>query len=58
MSFDAVQEASGLEPNVLASVMNYLRSQEMVDEPAQGRYTVTRLTPYMATPLFVDAVLH
>ncbi|KAF5699041.1 O-methyltransferase family 2 [Fusarium mundagurra] len=58
VSFDDLQKISGLGTSVLASIMNYLCTQETAEEPAQGLYVASRLTPYMASPLFVDAVLH
>lgn len=58
MSLSALQDASGLPPSVLESVLDYLSTQQMVEEIEKGKYTGTKLTQLMLVPLFQDAVTH
>ncbi|KAJ6786706.1 hypothetical protein PWT90_10579 [Aphanocladium album] len=58
VSFGALKEATGLQPAVLESVVDYLGTQGMLSEPARGQYAATGLTQLMTAPLFQDAITH
>lgn len=50
--------ASGLQPSVLDSIMDYACVQGMAAEVSQGQYVATRLTHTLLVPVFVDGVTH
>ncbi|KAL1872959.1 hypothetical protein Daus18300_004099 [Diaporthe australafricana] len=50
--------ASGLQPSVLESIMDYVCVQGMVAEVSRGQYVATRLTRTLLEPVFVDSVTH
>lgn len=58
VSFDALQQVTGLQASVLEPVVDYLGTQGMLSEPARGQYAMTGLTQLMMAPLFHDAITH
>lgn len=50
--------ASGLQPSVLESIMNYACVQNMMAEVSRGQYVATKLTHTLLAPVFVDGVTH
>ncbi|KAK7978671.1 hypothetical protein PG988_006161 [Apiospora saccharicola] len=50
--------ASGLEPRILESIMDYLCTQGMAVEAETRRYAPTRLSRMLLAPIFNDAVTH
>ncbi|KAK8135203.1 hypothetical protein PG984_007215 [Apiospora sp. TS-2023a] len=50
--------ASGLEPRILESIMDYLCTQGMVVEAEIRRYAPTPLSRLLLAPIFNDAVTH
>lgn len=50
--------ASGLQPSVLDSIMDYACVQGMAVEVSQGQYVATKLTHMLLVPVFVDGVTH
>lgn len=50
--------ASGLQPSVLDSIMDYACVQCMAAEVSQGQYVATKLTHTLLVPVFVDGVTH
>lgn len=50
--------ASGLEPVVLESIMEYACVQGMAAELSRGQYVATKLTHTLLVPVFVDGVTH
>ncbi|KAK7949410.1 uncharacterized protein PG986_010296 [Apiospora aurea] len=50
--------ASGLEPRILESIMDYLCTQGIVVEAEKQRYMPTKLSHLLLVPLFNDAVTH
>ncbi|KAK8093327.1 S-adenosyl-L-methionine-dependent methyltransferase [Apiospora hydei] len=50
--------ASGLEPRILGSIMDYLSPQGIVVEAEKQRYMPTKLSHLLLVPLFNDAVTH
>lgn len=60
VSSAALMAASGLQPSVFESVIDYACVQGMVAEAskARGRYVATELTHTLLVPVFVDGVTH
>ncbi|KYK56547.1 sterigmatocystin 8-O-methyltransferase precursor [Drechmeria coniospora] len=58
VSFQALKKASGLEEDLLGSILDYLSTQDMVQKTERGKYAATRLSRLMTAPLFQDAVIH
>lgn len=56
--FEAIQETSKLNTDVLGDVLNYLCASGMVQEVYHGQYSATALTHRLATSLLKDAVTH
>ncbi|KAG8159678.1 hypothetical protein KVR01_010315 [Diaporthe batatas] len=56
--FAALVAASGLQPGVLESIMEYACAQGMAAEAPKGRYVATRLTHTLLVPAFVDGATH
>ncbi|KAK2598508.1 hypothetical protein N8I77_011917 [Diaporthe amygdali] len=50
--------ASGLQPSVLDSIMNYACVLNMMAEQSRGQYVATKLTHTLLAPVFVDGVTH
>ncbi|KAK8005959.1 HET-domain-containing protein [Apiospora marii] len=50
--------ASGLEPRILESIMDYLCTQGMAVETEMQRYLPTQLSHLLRVPIFDDAVTH
>lgn len=50
--------ASGLQPSVFESIIDYACVQGMVAEASKGRYVTTKLTHTLLVPVFVDGVTH
>lgn len=54
----ALITASGLQPSVFESIIDYACVQGMVAEASKGRYIATKLTHTLLVPVFVDGVTH
>lgn len=52
-----LSDASGLESNMLESVMNIVCAHGMVGEPEPGIYRPTRVTHFMTLPLFHEGII-
>ena len=51
-------EKTGLNPNALDSLLEYMTTQHMIQETSPGQYSATKLSQMLLAPLFVDGVLH
>ncbi|KAK8129181.1 S-adenosyl-L-methionine-dependent methyltransferase [Apiospora kogelbergensis] len=58
VDLDTISQASGLEPRILESIMDYLCNQGMAVQAESHRYLLTPMSRLLLLPLFGDAVTH
>ncbi|KAK7408045.1 hypothetical protein QQX98_009818 [Neonectria punicea] len=58
VTLSTLTKESGLERRILESILDYLGTQNMVQETEPGQFTATKLTHLMMVPLFQDAITH